>query len=121
MPTDVLLSNIAWLHVIAKMSHAWWASQRDLRDPGRGILGFGAAVWFVLLDTLQDLAPWSGVFLIWFCARYRNSLAHKLPAPLALSLSVLISRFCGFCFVCFALFLCFLSFEPDKTSDCMEI
>ena len=30
------------------MSHARRASQRDLRNPGKGILGFGAAVWIVL-------------------------------------------------------------------------
>ena len=42
---------------IAKMSYAWRASRRDLRDPGRGDPGFGAAEWSVLLDTFFFSVP----------------------------------------------------------------
>ena len=45
------------------------------------------------------------MLVICFRARSRNSLAHKLPAPLELSLSVLLSLgFVGFVFV---VLLCF--------------
>ena len=46
------------------MSYVRRAYQRDLRDPGRGILGFGAAVRIVFWTPSQDLAEWSGGVLL---------------------------------------------------------
>ena len=87
VPTDVFLSNS--LHGcmrIAKMSYAWRASQRDLRDPGsRRDPGFRRCWVVCFAGHLRKILHRGLVLFVCFCARSRNSLAHKLPAPLVLS------------------------------------
>ena len=74
------LQFIAWLHIIAKMSYAWRASQRDLRDPGKGGSWLSALLAGLFCWTpLQDLAPWS-CFVVCFCARsqFISTVAARL-------------------------------------------
>ena len=65
---------------IAKMSYAWRASQRDLRDPGRGDPGFRRC-W---VGHLRKILLFDLVFYVCFCARSRNSEASS-ATPLELS------------------------------------
>ena len=79
-------------------------------------------------EHLRKILHHGLVFFVCFCARSRNSLAHKLPAPLVLSsqssccpLWFFVSVFVSVCFCCLVLVLFLFCFGPDKTSDCVLV
>ena len=85
-----------------------------------GILGFGAAEWFVLLDTFARSCTvvWCFSFV---SVQDLNSLAQMLPVFPCGLVSASSAGFCVFWFGCVALF-CFVWFVgPDKTSDCVTV
>ena len=102
------------------MSHARRASHRDLRDPGRGDPGFRRCCVDCFSGHLRKILLCGLVMFLCFCARSRNSLAHKLLAPLELSLSVLFSLgFVGFGFVvllCFVFLVLFFGLTRLRTA-----
>ena len=62
---------------IAKMSYAWRASRRDLRDPGRGDPRFRRCWVDCFAGHLRKILLFDLVFCVCFCARSRNSEASS--------------------------------------------
>ena len=87
-----------------------------------GILGFGAAEWFVFLDTFARsccVVWWSSFVSVQDLVIHWHTSCLHIGAVLV---SACFAGFCGFCVCVFALFLCFwLSVWPDKTSDCVKV
>ena len=85
---------------IAKMSYAWRASRRDLRDPGRGDPGFRRCWVDCFAGHLRKILLSDLVCCVCFCARSRNSEASS-ATPLELSGQGSLFWFC--CLVGFVL------------------
>ena len=122
MPTDVLLSNSL---------HGCMYLRRCLMPGGLlsaisgilagGILGFGAAEWFVLLDTFARSCTvvWCFSFVSVQDLEFIGTVA-AYPFRAVLSVLLLLV-FVFFCFGCVALFWFVCFFGLDKTSGCVTV